>query len=36
MRVRRLLADAQQMATAFEKSDRIKITPGPGNPPDSY
>ena len=24
------------MATAFEKSDRIKITPSPGNPPDTY
>jgi ubiquitin-protein ligase len=36
MRVRRLLAEAEQMGKAFEKSELIKVTPGAGNPPDTY
>jgi hypothetical protein len=36
MRVRRLLAEADQMSTAFANSDLIRVTPAPGNPPDTY
>ena len=36
MRLRRLAADAQQMAKAFSLSDLIKVKPLTGDPPDTY
>lgn len=36
MRLRRLAADAEQMARAFEKSDMIRVRPIAGDPPDTY
>jgi ubiquitin-protein ligase/DNA-directed RNA polymerase subunit RPC12/RpoP len=36
MRQRRLMADAQQMTDAFRKSDRIRVKPAAGEPPEVY
>jgi ubiquitin-protein ligase len=36
MRQRRLIADAQQMGEAFRKSDRIRVKPAGGEPPEVY
>jgi len=36
MRIRRLMAEAQQMHTAFASSDVIRVQPGQGDPPDTY
>lgn len=35
-RVRRLAADREAVRTRFSGSEHVKVTPGPGNPPDSY
>ena len=36
MRLRRLAADAEQMAKSFENSDVIRAKPIAGDPPDTY
>lgn len=36
MRLRRLAADAEQMANSFENSEVIRVKPIAGDPPDTY
>ena len=36
MRLRRLAADAEQMAKSFENSDSIRVKASAGDPPDTY
>lgn len=35
-RMRRLAADREAVRTRFSGSEHVKVTPGPGNPPDYY
>jgi hypothetical protein len=36
MRTRRLMADAKQMAEVFARSERVKVRPIAGDPPEAY